>query len=231
MPTPRPFCSASFRIQSKAWLLVSWNPPLLSWRGARGDKDLTRGQKRETGAVVAQWSSRCWTQSCSEAWLQKHLHWKTGCVCFTKEFKILCSIKMPQQWWYFCYCWKLNSVISISITANIKVVVLRFSAVNRYHDQGKSYKGQHFTGAGLQFKRFSPLSSRREHGNVWAGMVQEALRVLLWPLEDWLQWLGVGSQSPLPQWHTSSNKATPTPTRPYLLMVLLPGPSISTPPQ
>ena len=34
------------------------------------------------------------------------------------------------------------------------------TAVNRHHDQGNSYKGQHFIGAGLQVQRFSPLSSR-----------------------------------------------------------------------
>jgi hypothetical protein len=30
-------------------------------------------------------------------------------------------------------------------------------------------------------------------------------------------WLGGGSESPLPPWHTSSNKATPIPTRPHPL--------------
>jgi len=45
--------------------------------------------------------------------------------------------------------------------------------VSRHHDQGK-----HLTGAGLQVQRFSPLSSRQEHGSVQAGMVQEELRVL-----------------------------------------------------
>jgi hypothetical protein len=33
--------------------------------------------------------------------------------------------------------------------------------------------------AGLQVQRFSPLSSRREHGSIQAGMAQEELRVLL----------------------------------------------------
>jgi hypothetical protein len=33
--------------------------------------------------------------------------------------------------------------------------------------------------AGLQVQRFSPLSSRREHGNIQADMVQEELRVIL----------------------------------------------------
>ena len=44
-------------------------------------------------------------------------------------------------------------------------------------------------------------------------------------------WLGGGSQSPLPQWYTSSNKAMPTPTRPYFLIVPLFGPSVFKPPQ
>jgi hypothetical protein len=53
-----------------------------------------------------------------------------------------------------------------------------FTAVNRHHDQGKSYKKQHLIGAGLQVQRFSPLSSRWEHGSIQAGMAQEKLRVL-----------------------------------------------------
>jgi hypothetical protein len=50
--------------------------------------------------------------------------------------------------------------------------------VNRHHDQGKSYKGQHLIGVGLQVWRFSPLSSRQEHGSIEAGSVQEELRIL-----------------------------------------------------
>jgi hypothetical protein len=53
-----------------------------------------------------------------------------------------------------------------------------FTAVNRHQDQGKSYKKQHLIGAGLQVQRFSPLSSRWEHGSIQAGMAQEELRVL-----------------------------------------------------
>jgi hypothetical protein len=37
---------------------------------------------------------------------------------------------------------------------------------------------QHLIGAGLQVQRFSPLSSKQEHGSVQAGMMQEELRVL-----------------------------------------------------
>jgi hypothetical protein len=37
--------------------------------------------------------------------------------------------------------------------------------------------------AGLQIQRFSPLSSRQEHGSIQASMVQEELRVLHLPLK------------------------------------------------
>ena len=50
--------------------------------------------------------------------------------------------------------------------------------MNRHHEHGNSYKGQHFIGAGIQVQRFSPLSSRREQGLIQAGMAQEELRVL-----------------------------------------------------
>ena len=51
-----------------------------------------------------------------------------------------------------------------------------FTAVNRHHDQGKSYKG-HLIWAGLQVQRFSPLSSRQEQGSVRADVGLEELRV------------------------------------------------------
>jgi hypothetical protein len=51
-------------------------------------------------------------------------------------------------------------------------------AVKRHHDQGNSYKRQHLIRAGLQVQRFSPLSSRQEHGSIQAGMGLEELRVL-----------------------------------------------------
>jgi hypothetical protein len=47
-----------------------------------------------------------------------------------------------------------------------------YHAVNRHRDQGNSYKDC------LQVQRLSPLSSRWEHGNIQAGMVQEELKVL-----------------------------------------------------
>jgi hypothetical protein len=53
-----------------------------------------------------------------------------------------------------------------------------FTAVNRHYDQGKSYRKQHLIGAGLQVQRFSPLSSKWEHGSIQAVMAQAELRVL-----------------------------------------------------
>jgi hypothetical protein len=47
-----------------------------------------------------------------------------------------------------------------------------------HHDQGNSYEEQHLIGAGLQVQRFSPLSSRWEHGSIQADMGPEELRVL-----------------------------------------------------
>jgi hypothetical protein len=51
------------------------------------------------------------------------------------------------------------------------------NAINKHHEQGNSYKGQNLIGAGLQVQRFSPLSSRQEHGSIQAGMAWEELRV------------------------------------------------------
>jgi hypothetical protein len=42
---------------------------------------------------------------------------------------------------------------------HICVSVRDYIAMMRYHDQGNSYKGKHLIEAGLQFQRFSPLSS------------------------------------------------------------------------
>jgi len=67
-------------------------------------------------------------------------------------------------------CWLYSPDVSFKL-----VLVRVFIAVNRQHDQCKFYKGQHFIRAGLQVQRFSPLLSRREHGNIQAGMVWEEL--------------------------------------------------------
>ena len=41
-----------------------------------------------------------------------------------------------------------------------------------------------FNGAGLQVHRFTPLSSRQEHGSTQAGVVQEELKAFYLQLED-----------------------------------------------
>jgi len=44
----------------------------------------------------------------------------------------------------------------------IPISVLGFSAVKRYRGQGNSYK--YLIGVGLQVQKFSPLSTRWDHG-------------------------------------------------------------------
>jgi len=74
--------------------------------------------------------------------------------------------------------------------------------VNRHHDQCKFYKGEHLIGADLQVQRFSPSSSRWEHGSIQAGMVQEELRVLHLHLKEARNTLNIprelGGKSPSP---------------------------------
>ena len=57
------------------------------------------------------------------------------------------------------------------------VPVLGSIAVRRHHDHGNSYKEKHLTGTGLQFQRFSPLSSWQEawqYSDRHAGEVAES---------------------------------------------------------
>ena len=93
-----------------------------------------------------------------------------------------------------------------------------FTAVNRNHDHGSSYKDDiYLIGAGLQIQRFSPLSSRQGLVSIREGMVQASLSVLyLHPKAASGRMvsreLGWGSSSPHPQWHTYSNRDTPSDT-------------------
>ena len=82
----------------------------------------------------------------------------------------------------------------------------------------------HFIEAGLQVQKFSPVSSRREHGSIQAGLVQEELRVLHLHLKAACRIL---ASRPLGQGikaHIHSD--TSIPTRPHLPTVSLPGTSI-----
>ena len=65
--------------------------------------------------------------------------------------------------------------VCVCVTHYIRVLLLLTDTMTNH---GNSYKGQHFIGASLQVQRFSPLSSRREHGIIQAGMAQEELGVL-----------------------------------------------------
>ena len=97
--------------------------------------------------------------------------------------------------------------------------------------EGTPRPRQHLIGAGLQFQRFiiimaSIAASRQtmvlEKKLRVLHLVSKAARRRLSSKQ-----LGGGSQSPPPQCHTSSNKATPTLTRPYIIVPL---PSIFKPP-
>jgi hypothetical protein len=114
----------------------------------------------------------------------------------------------------------LRSTQTIMAVCFISVIVRVSFAVKRHHDRGKSYKGQHLIGAGLQVQSFSPLSSRQK---AWqyphrhrareedesSTSCSEDKQVLTFSRK-----LGGGSQSHLlvtpflQQGHTSSNKVT-----------------------
>jgi hypothetical protein len=108
---------------------------------------------------------------------------------------------------------------------------LRISiAVMRHHDQGNYHKRQHLIGAGLQFQRFSPLSSRQEawHCSGRHGTGEGTERSVACSEGNQKKTvssrqLGGGSQSP-------PHSVTLPPTRPHLLIVSFPGPSIFKPP-
>ena len=107
-----------------------------------------------------------------------------------------------------------------------------FSAENRYHGQSNSYKWQHLVGVVYRFR----CLVHYHQGSVQTNLGLEELRVP--PLVPKAarkslasRQVGRESQNPHSQWHTYSNKATPTQTRPHLQIVPLPGPSIFKPPQ
>ena len=71
-----------------------------------------------------------------------------------------------------------QSGLQNDFSGQISVLVRVSIAVKRHHDQSNSSKRSHLIGVGLQVQRFSSLSSRQEHGSMWAGMALEELRVL-----------------------------------------------------
>jgi hypothetical protein len=112
---------------------------------------------------------------------------------------------------------RLHYIVTLYSTA-LSITVLGFTAVNRHHDQGNSYKGQHLIGAGLQDQRFSPLSSRQGHVSVHGtGGAEKSTRRSKGRQEKTGSHMSTRRVSKstltethiLQQSHTYSNKATP----------------------
>lgn len=97
--------------------------------------------------------------------------------------------------------------------------------MNKYHNHGKFYN---FMGAGVQFQRFRHYHHGGTYRIVQADVeLKKETTVLLLDLqaaeENCLsQFEHIWVQIPPPQWHTSLNKATSTPKRPYLPTVPFP---------
>ena len=121
-------------------------------------------------------------------------------------------------------------ITAIPVSLVAAFILLRISmAVKRHHDHSNSYKGN-IWGGSLQLRGLVHLHHHgTKHGSIQTDMVLGMeLRVQhldpqaaegecytgpsisIWDLKAW------------PQWHTSSNKATLTFTRQYLLIVTLP---------
>ena len=88
--------------------------------------------------------------------------------------------------------------------------------MRRHHDQGNSYNVKHLIGAGLQFQRFSPLSSWWEawrhaasHGDTGAEVLHLHLKEEGDCVPHWEYLEHIGAQSLLPKGYISSNKALP----------------------
>ena len=93
-------------------------------------------------------------------------------------------------------------------------------AVNRHHELGNSYNEKYLIGDGLQFRGFGPHQGRAHSGMQTNKVLERRLGVLHGDQQTegrdadplGLAWAsGTSKPTPNPQWHTFSNKATPTP--------------------
>ena len=120
--------------------------------------------------------------------------------------------------------------------------------MKRYHDHGNFYKGKHFIGTGLEFQIFSPLllldiesiiiiaGSMATCRQAWCWRQSQEFYILIHRQQGETVCHTEHSLSiedlkacPPPQWHTSSQKATTTPTRSEPPNSATPcGPSIQT---
>ena len=95
-------------------------------------------------------SSKVASLGCLPWWWEA---WLTHCSMHKEHtFQCLCSQTFPLRIESVELWDQLNK-------ANEGVLVRVSTAMRRHHDQGNSYKGKHLIGTGLQFERFSPLSS------------------------------------------------------------------------
>jgi hypothetical protein len=96
--------------------------------------------------------------------------------------------------------------------------------VKRHHDHISFTKENIWLGLAYSFRCLAACW----HGGMQADMVLEELRILHLDSQaadvtatPFITWVSMISQGPPPQRHTSSNKSTPTPSRPHLLIVPL----------
>ena len=109
------------------------------------------------------------------------------------------SLTGIQCWWEQIHC------LRVSI------------AVKRHHDHNNSYKGKYFGKAGLQFKGLVYYCRGRKTAvcsQSWRR--SQEYYILICRQQKETYWLGLSIYEiwkPPPPWHTSSNQATPIPTR------------------
>jgi hypothetical protein len=102
-------------------------------------------------------------------------------------------------------------------------------AIRRHHHQGNSYKGKHFAGAGLQVLRFSLLSWQEAWQCAGRHGTREADSSTSSKGKQEMTFFQAARKrvsKPTPTVTHFLQKAIPTLTRPNLLRVPLPGPSI-----
>ena len=88
--------------------------------------------------------------------------------------------------------------------------------MKRHHDHGKSYKGEHLIGTGLQFKGVVHYCHVKKHGGIQTDMVLEKLKALHPELQEGRKRAtgpGLGFRNPKP---TPKGHITPTEYLPVL---------------
>lgn len=143
---------------------------------------------------------------------------------------------MPHKCIYQCPSQNVNYTIIFYVLAFICCFSEGFLATEICHVQDNSYKGKHLVGVGLQFQsswwEAQPCAGRHDAGEkvksstsgsegnqqrlFSRGSQEERLLSTGWSLST------RSSQSPPSQWHTLSNMATQTLTRPHHLILSLP---------